>query len=204
MAEDFRASEEFTEARAFYAALLGLGGHVFSARSPCGHASARDIYFIGQSFGADFESGLANRLYRMAQGEGPAVRLNDRETRQIGLSPDGRQLAVACAGSEAVADRIELWSGDEAIASASVRGRIEQIDWSPDSGKLLLVVAGTGADLAGIHGGYAQKQEADAPAWLPEVSWGAGADLWRSIWLWDLKEEPAALTSAPQVAVPNP
>ncbi|MGN6306625.1 MAG: prolyl oligopeptidase family serine peptidase [Mesorhizobium sp.] len=197
MSGDFRASEELTEARAFYAALMGLGGHVFSARSPCGHASTKDIYFVGQSFGDDFESGLASRLYRKTQGGEPAVRLNDRETRQIGLSPDGRQLAVACAGLEAGADRIELWSGDEAIASASVRGRIEQIDWSPDGGKLLLVVAGTGADLAGIHGGYAQKQETDAPAWLPEVSWGEGADLWRSIWLWDLKEESVALTSAP-------
>ncbi|MEZ5783838.1 MAG: hypothetical protein R3D70_19910 [Rhizobiaceae bacterium] len=76
-------------------------------------------------------------------------------------------------------------------------GRIEQIDWSPDDSRLLLVAAGTGADLAGIHGGYAQKQKSDAPAWLPELQWGEGDDLWRCVWIWDLTSEPVALTAAP-------
>jgi dipeptidyl aminopeptidase/acylaminoacyl peptidase len=197
MKGDFRTSAEFAEARQFYAGLLGLRGHVFGARSPCGHASTKDIHFIGQSFDEDFEAGMAHRLYRVTGREGAPVRLNDRETRQIGLSPDGRKLAVACAGQEAGTDRIELWSGDSAIAAAAVFGRIEQVDWSPDGEKLLLVVAGAGADLAGIHGGYAQKGESDAPAWLPQVDWGAGDDLWRSIQIWNLKDAPAALTSAP-------
>ncbi|MEW6633448.1 MAG: prolyl oligopeptidase family serine peptidase [Pseudomonadota bacterium] len=196
MGGDFRSSPEFAEAEGFYSALFGLRGHVFAARSPCGHASADAVFFIGQSFEDDLRTAPVSRLYQVAHGEAPE-RLNDAETRQIRLSLDGQVLAVACAGSQAGVDRIELLAGGQGIAVADVPGRIEQIEWSPDGQGLLLVVAGTGADLAGIHGGYAQKQKTDTPAWLPEISWGEGDDLWRRIWLWDLKGEPTALTSAP-------
>ncbi len=197
MGGDFRSSPEFAEAESFYSALFGLRGHVFAARSSCGHASADAVFFIGQSFEDDLKAAPVSRLYKIARGEAAPERLNDVETRQIRLSPDGQVLAVACAGSGASVDRIELLAGGQGIAVADVPGRIEQIDWSPDGQRLLMVVAGTGADLAGIHGGYAQKQKTDTPAWLPEVSWGEGDDLWRRIWLWDLEGEPTAVTSAP-------
>ncbi|MDX8533920.1 prolyl oligopeptidase family serine peptidase [Mesorhizobium sp. VK25A] len=197
MSGDFRSAAEFAEAQGFYAALFGPDGHVFAARSLCGRASNDAMFFIGQSFEGGLDSAPVSRLYQVRRGDRSPQRLNDAETRQIGLSPDGQSLAVAYAGGEVGVDRIEIWSAGEGIAVADVPGRIELIDWSPDGQKLLLVVAGTGADLAGIHGGYAQKQKTDAPAWLPEVGWGEGEDLWRRIWLWDLKGQPTALTSVP-------
>lgn len=197
MGGDFRSSPEFAEAESFYSALFGLRGHAFAARSACGHASTDAVFFIGQSFEDGLEAAPVSRLYQLARSGAAPERLNDAETRQIRLAPDGRTLAVACAGAEAGVDRIELLSGGQGTATADLPGRIEQIDWSPDGQRLLLVVAGTGADLAGIHGGYAQRRKTDAPAWLPEVSWGEGEDLWRRIWLWDLANEPVALTSAP-------
>ncbi|MDQ6437361.1 prolyl oligopeptidase family serine peptidase [Mesorhizobium sp. LHD-90] len=197
MKADFRSSPQFAETLDLYSRLLGLDGHVFSARGPCGHADIPDAYFIGQSFDGGFEDGVTNRLYRVARTGGVPVRLGDSETRQIRLSTDGRRLAVATATDKTAFDRIEVWAGNEAVAGAVVAGRIEQIDWSPAGDRLLLVVAGTGADLAGIHGGYAQKQSTDAPPWLPEVSWGEGEDLWRSIWTWDCAGEPEPLTADP-------
>ncbi|CDX14051.1 conserved hypothetical protein [Mesorhizobium plurifarium] len=197
MSRDFRSAAEFAEARGLYAALFGLNGHVFAARSLCGHASNEAVFFIGQSFEGGLDSAPVSRLYQMRRGDHSPERLNDAETRQICLAPDGQVLAVAYAGGQPGVDRIEIRSDGEGTAVADVPGRIELIDWSPDGRRLLLVVAGTGADLAGIHGGYAQKQKTDAPAWLPEIGWGEGEDLWRRIWLWDLKADPAPLTSAP-------
>ncbi|CDX51395.1 conserved hypothetical protein [Mesorhizobium plurifarium] len=197
MSRDFRSAAEFAEARGLYAALFGLNGHVFAARSLCGHASNEAVFFIGQSFEGGLDSAPVSRLYQMRRGDHSPERLNDAETRQICLAPDGQVLAVAYVGGEAGVDRIEIWSDGEGTAVADVPGRIELIDWSPNGQKLLLVVAGAGADLAGTHGGYAQKQKMDAPAWLPEIGWGEGEDLWRRIWLWDLKADPAPLTSAP-------
>lgn len=197
MKPDFRSSPEYEAVLAFYRDLFGLNGHVFGARSLCGHTTGEHLHFIGQSFAEGFEDGVSNRLYSVARDGGAPVCLNDRETRQIRLSPDGRTLAVAAATDDAGVDGIELWSGAAHIATGRVPGRIEQIDWSPDGQKLLLVVAGQGADLAGIHGGYAQKHKSDAPAWLPEVAWGEGDELWRWIWVWSLTGDPVPLTGAP-------
>ncbi|TPI41372.1 S9 family peptidase [Mesorhizobium sp. B3-1-6] len=197
MSGDFRSAAEFAEAAGLYAALFGLDGHVFAARSLCGHASSDAMFFIGQSFEGGLDGAPVSRLYQVGRGGESPQRLNDAETRQISLAPDGESLAVAYAGGEAGVDRIEIWSGGEGTAVADVPGRIELMDWAPDGQRLLLVVAGVGADLAGIHGGYAQKQKTDAPAWLPEVGWGEGEDLWRRVWIWDMKAKPAPLTSAP-------
>ncbi|MEQ1955416.1 alpha/beta hydrolase family protein [Mesorhizobium yinganensis] len=196
MKADFRSSPQFAETLAFYTRLLGMNGHVFGARGLCGHAENPDAYFIGQSFVGGAEDGVANHLYRVARNGGVPVRLNERETRHIRLPADGHRLAAATATDKAGFDRIEIWLGNSLTAGADVQGRIEQIDWSSAGDRLLLVVAGTGADLAGIHGGYAQKQSTDAPSWLPDVNWGEGEDLWRSIWIWDCIDEPALLTTA--------
>lgn len=197
MERDFRASSEFAAAQDLYGGLLGSEGHVFGARSLCGDARSRALYFIGQSLSNGFEAGLSNRLYRTMRGGGSTDCLSDREARQIRLSPDGRILAAAFAGDVAGVDRIEWLRDGAGVAAGDVPGRIEQVEWSPDGGKVLLVVAGQGADLAGIHGGYAQKRTSDAPAWLPEVSSGDGEELWRLIWVWDGTGQPTQLTVAP-------
>ncbi|PSJ60939.1 prolyl oligopeptidase family serine peptidase [Pseudaminobacter soli (ex Li et al. 2025)] len=197
MDRDFRASPDFVDTRAFYSALLAPGGHVYGARMLCGHENAAYLHFLGLSFEGAFEEGVSSRLYRVLREGGPIQRLNDQETRQIRLSPDGQTLAVASAGDEAGVDRIETWSDGRLVATQPVPGRIEQIDWAPDGTKLLLVVAGTGADLAGIHGGYTQKSGSGGPAWLPEIRSDEGSDLWRTIWTWDGEGLPQRLTQQP-------
>lgn len=197
MERDFRMSPEYAATVALYEALLAPGGHIFSGRSLCGHDSAAHFHFLGQSFDNGFEAGTSSRLCRVGRLGGKVERLNDRETRQIRLSCAGDKLAVGCAGDIAAADRIEIWVDGKCVQAQVVSGRIEQIDWSADGSKLLMVVAGTAADLAGIHGGYAQKQKSDVPAWIPEVRSDEGGELWRTIWIWDLVGEPRKLTSAP-------
>lgn len=197
MERDFRSSPKFTETVALYEALLAPGGHIYSGRGLCGHEHAPHFHFVGQSFDQGFEGGISNRLCRVARDGGAVERLNERETRQIRLSASGERLAVACAGDDPAVDRIEIWSDGRCVKAETVSGRIEQIDWSADGSKLLMVVAGAAADLAGIHGGYTQKQKSSAPAWIPEVRSDEGGELWRTIWTWDCKGAPRQLTAAP-------
>ncbi|MBL8584393.1 MAG: S9 family peptidase [Rhizobiaceae bacterium] len=197
MPKDFRGTSEFETASAFYEALFGMSGHVFGARALCGHTRSSPLWFIGQSFGESFDGGVSNHLCQVPRDGGKVEKVDGRETRQIRLSPNGSLLAVACASPDAGSDCVEVRSDDEVLASQPIPGRVEQIEWSPDGKQLLLVVAGQGADLAGIHGGYAQKQASDAPGWLPEVSSGGGDELWRSLWLWDGRKRPRQLTRPP-------
>lgn len=197
MERDLRSSPEFTATLKLYEALLAPGGHIFNGRALCGHGNVPHLHFIGQSFERGFEDGVSNRLCRVARSGGAVERLNDRETRQIRLSPAGNELAVACTGDDAAADRIEIWTDGRCLKAQTVAGRIEQIDWAPDGSKLLMVVAGAAADLAGIHGGFAQKQKSSVPAWIPEVRSDEGGELWRTIWTWDGEGAPRQLTAAP-------
>lgn len=197
MERDFRSSSEFAAIWAFHDALLAPGGHIHGGRMLCGHESAPYLHFIGQSFAKSFEDGVSGRLCRVPRDGGAVERLNDRETRQIRLSADGRKLAVACAGDDAGVDRIEIRADGRCAAVQAVPGRIEQMDWSPDCSKLLLVVAGTGADLAGIHGGYTQKSGSEGPGWLPQVRSDEGSDLYRTIWTWDGEGTLQHLTAPP-------
>ena len=107
MERDFRSSPEFTATLKLYEVLLAPGGHIYSGRALCGHENAPHFHFIGQSFERGLEDGVSNRLCRVARYGGAVERLNERETRQIRLSPEENKLAVACAGDDAAADRIE-------------------------------------------------------------------------------------------------
>jgi dipeptidyl aminopeptidase/acylaminoacyl peptidase len=71
--------------------------------------------------------------------------------------------------------------------SPQVEGWIEWLHWSPNGRRVLLGVAGHGADRAGIQGAVttetAQQQLA---SWIPRIETGEEAYRWRSLWIYDL------------------
>lgn len=225
MDRDFRATPEWASIERFYRAVLAPGGgsaegatvpgtpggggpagpapaagheppgHVFSGRGLCGRADGDALYFIGQSHDRGLAGGVSSHLCRVSRATGRIERLNAVETRQIRLAPDGLRLAVATA-AEARTDAVTVL-GPETDATVRLPGRIEAVDWSADGRRLLMVVAGRGADLAGIHGGHTQEAEARTADWLPDVRTDQGSELWRRIWVWDLAGAPRPLTSPP-------
>ncbi len=67
-----------------------------------------------------------------------------------------------------------------------VEGRVEYFHWSPDGTRILLAVAGHGADIAAGHGAIAsQVREERATSWLPQVETGEEAHRWRSVWVYE-------------------
>jgi dipeptidyl aminopeptidase/acylaminoacyl peptidase len=104
-------------------------------------------------------------------------------------APDGRSIAF-------LSDRcqhgcFELYLLDPLNGSVRetppVAGWVEYLHWSPDGTRILLGVAGHGADLAGAQGALRGGQScADVPDWMPTVETGDETYRWRSAWIYDL------------------
>jgi dipeptidyl aminopeptidase/acylaminoacyl peptidase len=106
------------------------------------------------------------------------------------VSPDGATVAVLSDRAEAGCFQLYVFREGalgEAQATPAVHGTVEYASWSPDGARVLLGVAGLGADLAGGQGSgttYAPKDE--LPAWHPHVEAGASEEAWRSLWVYEL------------------
>lgn len=105
------------------------------------------------------------------------------------FSPDGRHIAF-------LSDRqkegdFQLYLLDPVSGAARpmprVEGWVEYVHWSPDGKRILLGVAGHGADVAGGQGAVTSKQVAeDLPSWMPEVETGDESYRWRRAWVYEL------------------
>jgi dipeptidyl aminopeptidase/acylaminoacyl peptidase len=105
------------------------------------------------------------------------------------FSPNGRQIAFL--SDRRSAGDFQLYLLDPisgaARATSPVEGWVEYLHWSPDGKRILLGVAGHGADIAGGQGAVTSKQVArDAPAWMPAVETGDESYRWRRAWVYEL------------------
>jgi dipeptidyl aminopeptidase/acylaminoacyl peptidase len=92
------------------------------------------------------------------------------------LQPGRFQLIIAAAGTTA-----------ETAHATQLEGCVEALSWSPDGQKVLLGVAGLGADLAGCQGGAKIASETEnLPQWMPQIDSGDAEHLWRSIWIYEV------------------
>jgi dipeptidyl aminopeptidase/acylaminoacyl peptidase len=111
---------------------------------------------------------------------------SDRSPR---YSPNGKRIAFV-SDREAAGD-FQLYLLDRLTGEVSpaprVRGWIEYLRWSPDGTRLLLGVAGHGADVAGGQGAVTSRQHREeAPSWLPAVETGNEEFRRRTAWTYDL------------------
>lgn len=137
----------------------------------------------------DLES---RELTRVVAGNG-----SDRLPR---WSPDGTRLAFISDRAQAGNFQLYLARGDgcEVRAAPAVDGIIEALQWSPDGQRILLLVAGFGADLAGCQGGittFSQSEAEQLPAWMPTVDTGDAENLWRRVFVFSVGN--AQMTALP-------
>ncbi|MGH8200509.1 MAG: S9 family peptidase [Steroidobacteraceae bacterium] len=106
------------------------------------------------------------------------------------LSPDGRHIAFLSDRRKAGDSQLYLLdvASGECRSTPAVDGWVEYLHWSPNGRRILLSVAGHGADLSGAQGAATTKTAQDHPAWLPTVDTGAEAYRWRRAWVYDLEE----------------
>jgi dipeptidyl aminopeptidase/acylaminoacyl peptidase len=77
-----------------------------------------------------------------------------------------------------------------------VEGWVEYLHWSPSGRRVLLGVAGHGADVAGGQGAVRSKQESgESLSWMPNIESGEETFRWRSVWIYDSDNELAVQVS---------
>src|SRR5271169_5179244 len=127
-------------------------------------------------------------LYEVRDGALRALTSGGGSAKAGRLSPDGSALAFL--SDRAKADVFQLYlltDGQlgEARPAPTVPGTVEYLAWSPDGTRILLGVAGLGAEMADAQGsGTAGSGESGLASWYPEVEAGAPEDAWRSLWLY--------------------
>jgi dipeptidyl aminopeptidase/acylaminoacyl peptidase len=126
----------------------------------------------------------------MATGAVEEVTAGPNSDRYPQWSPDGRRLAFLSDRVEKGRHQLYLLESDrigEAVATPTVEGTVEYIEWAPDGRAILLGVAGSGADLAGAQGsGTTAVKKEELPAWMPEIDTGVAENQWRRIWRYDV------------------
>jgi dipeptidyl aminopeptidase/acylaminoacyl peptidase len=127
-------------------------------------------------------------LYEVRDGTLHALTSGGGSAKAARFAPDGSALAFL--SDRAKADVFQLYlltDGQlgEARPAPAIPGTAEYLRWSPDGTRILLGVAGLGAEMADAQGsGTAGSGESGLPSWYPEVEAGAPEDAWRSLWLY--------------------
>lgn len=197
MQDDIRESTAFKAAERFYTAMFAPGcGHVYDTAECIPAADDKHAYLTGLSFQESLLEGPSTGIYRLDLANGELVALSRQMARLPRPAPDGSHLACVTWPQGASGEQFCLMSlKGELIFSHPIDGLVEQVEWSPDATKILLVVAGAGADVAGYQGGFATKTMSAGPAWLPDVQTGEESFLWRRLWVLDVRSGELRLAS---------
>jgi dipeptidyl aminopeptidase/acylaminoacyl peptidase len=127
-------------------------------------------------------------LYEVRDGALRALTSGGGSAKAARLAPDGSSLAFLSDRAKAEVFQLYLLADGqlgEARPAPAVPGTVEYLAWSPDGTRILLGVAGLGAEMADAQGsGTAGSGESGLPSWYPEVEAGTSEDAWRGLWLY--------------------
>jgi dipeptidyl aminopeptidase/acylaminoacyl peptidase len=204
MPDDMRRHELFAEAEALYRAVRRPGERLITDASHVDVSTdARTLAFTGLVAPAPYGSprGLLCQL-DLAAGRLDILLDDANDNRMPTYRPGGGPIAFLSDRDGAADGQLFfLDPGTSAVSAAPpVDGVVERFCWSPDGRRILLLVAGHGADVAAAQGGVAgRRRDIERPGWMPHVSDGAAPHQWRTLWLLDLAEH--RLTRIPAGAV---
>lgn len=191
-ARDIRDTDGFRRvARHFERVYAPSFGRVSGGESPTAAPDGHTIAFAGRILD-DLQGQVHARLCLAEENAVRTLTDDAADERGPAFSPDGGTIAFLSDLRAKGRHQLALYD----VASGVVRhapevdGMVEYLSWSPDGSRILLAVAGLGADLSGGQGsrGVFRAEADDAPSWLPDVDGGVTADHWRSIWTYDVAQ----------------
>jgi dipeptidyl aminopeptidase/acylaminoacyl peptidase len=196
MQTDIRETALYREAEAMFNALRRPGaGQVTDATEINAAPDGQRAIFSGTLIDK-LEGSPPTRLcdVDLTSGEVRVLTSGPNTDRLPKYSPDGCQIAFLSDRHREGDFQLHLLDPHTGSvhAAASVAGWVEYLHWSPDGRRILLAVAGHGADVAGGQGAVASKRIAgDLPSWIPQVETGDESYRWRTLWVYELDTDRA-------------
>ena len=188
MERDIRQTLLYREVQALCYRLRRVGTGQISDASEI-HVSPNGRYAVfSGAIMADLEGIAPTRICQveLMSGETRVLTFGPNVDRSPKFCPDG--LRVAFLSDRLAGGNFQLyfldWPDACVHAAPVVEGWVEYLHWSPDGRRLLLGVAGHGADLpAGVTG----RPICDPrPSWMPAISAEAEGFRWRRAWVYEL------------------
>ena len=190
MQRDIRDSALYRETEALYRTFRRPGSGLIADAAEISAHSTRAV-FTGTLVDSGNEAASRICVTDLSNGDTRVLTFGPNTDRTPKLSPDGQQIAFLSDRRQAGDFQLYLLDGEtgECHATPPVDGWVEYLQWSPNGRRILLGVAGHGADVSGAQGAAASKTAAqDLPGWLPTVDTGEEAYRWRRAWVYDLEE----------------
>jgi dipeptidyl aminopeptidase/acylaminoacyl peptidase len=203
MGRDIRATELYKEAELLFRTMRQPGtGQISEAAEVSVSPDGKYAVFAGTILEA-LETGPPvppTRVCRtdLTTGETHVLTFGPNTDRLPKYSPDGKPIAFL--SDRGKAGDFQLYLLDPRTSAvkqaARIDGWVEYLQWSPDGKRILLGVAGHGADVAGGQGAVASKQAAEQlPSWIPTIETGDEEFRWRRIWVYELATDEVRLVS---------
>lgn len=191
MRKDLRETALYQEAEALYKSLQQPGtGQISDAVEVHASPDGQQAVFAGTLIDR-LEGAPPTRICRvdLTSGNTRVLTFGPNTDRLPKFSPDGRHIAFLSDRHKAGDFQLYLLDPMSGAARPTprVEGWVEYLHWSPDGTRILLGVAGHGADVAGGQGAVISKQLAEAaPSWMPNVETGEESYRWRRAWVYEL------------------
>jgi dipeptidyl aminopeptidase/acylaminoacyl peptidase len=192
MHKDIRQTALYQQAESLYRTLKQPGtGQISDATDVHVSPDGKHAVFAGTLVDA-LEGTPPTRICaaNLTSGKTRVLTFGPNTDRLPKYSPDGRHIAFLSDRRKAGDFQLYLLDPSSGAARPTmvVDGWVEYLHWSPDGERILLGVAGHGADISGGQGAVtSQRVEAALPSWMPVVETGDESFRWRSAWIYELK-----------------
>jgi dipeptidyl aminopeptidase/acylaminoacyl peptidase len=186
---DIRETSLFRDAEALYQASRRPGTGQISDAAELSASGSQAVFAGTLVDSLDGTQQTRICLSDLVTGEIRVLTFGPNIDRLPKFSPDGR--CVAYLSDRHRPSDFQLYllepAGGAVRPAPRVDGWVEYLHWSPDGRRILLGVAGHGADVSGGQGAVTSKQTADTfPSWVPTVETGTENYRWRRVWLYEI------------------
>ena len=189
MKRDIRDTTAYRDAEGVYRSVYRPGTGLVSDAAEISAFETQAVFTGILADGLDGTPPTRICLANLKTGDTRLLTAGPNFDRSPKFAPSGKQIAFL--SDRHRAGDFQLYLLDPVTGAATptpkVDGWVEYLHWSPDETRILLGVAGHGADVAGAQGAVTSEAVSDAvPAWMPDVKTGHESHHWRSAWVYEL------------------